>query len=178
VILFYRDPLERQLASELSPDLLMEHVRRIAAWERESGTDGEARAFDYIEGVVKQAGLDVERREIEAFISLPQHGRVLLPGGEAIEGLTHSFSTSTEGLEAELVDVGDGRSADYERAGGCSWTPRSTWRRRSGSSMPRPCPWNRAGWRAASSARSKIYKRRPGAASISARPSTMLGWSS
>ena len=27
----------------------MEHVRRIATWERESGTDGEARAFDYIE---------------------------------------------------------------------------------------------------------------------------------
>jgi hypothetical protein len=30
----------------------MGHVRRIAAWERESGTDGEARAFDYIESTM------------------------------------------------------------------------------------------------------------------------------
>ena len=31
-------------------------------------------------------------------------------------GLTHSFSTSVEGLEAEVVDVGDGRPEDLERA--------------------------------------------------------------
>src|SRR5712692_8206936 len=44
----YRDPLEATLATELSPEILMEHTRRIAADERESGTPGEARAFDYI----------------------------------------------------------------------------------------------------------------------------------
>jgi len=37
----YRDPLEATLATELSPEILMEHTRRIAADERESGTPGE-----------------------------------------------------------------------------------------------------------------------------------------
>src|SRR2546427_2537656 len=94
----------------------MEHVRTIGAWERESGSPGEAQAFDYIERTLKSYGLEVERREIEAYISLPLEGRVHLPDGTTVEGLTHSFSTSVEALEGELVDVGDGRPADFARA--------------------------------------------------------------
>ena len=105
----YRDPLEPALAAEVSAQALMEHVRTIGAWERESGSPGEAHAFDYIERTLKSYGLDVERREIEAYISLPLEGRVTLPDGAVIEGLTHSFSPSVEALEAEVVDVGDGR---------------------------------------------------------------------
>jgi hypothetical protein len=61
----------------------------------------------------------VERREIEAYISLPLESRVLLPDGTVIGSLTHSFSTSTgpEGLEAELVDGGDGGVETLARAG-------------------------------------------------------------
>jgi hypothetical protein len=87
----------------------------MGAWERESGTAGEALAFDYIERMLKQYGLDVERREIDAYISLPQDGRVLLPDGGTIEGLTHAFSPSTDGLEGELVEVGAGGPEDYAR---------------------------------------------------------------
>jgi Peptidase family M28 len=112
----YRDPLEAALSAQVSDKTLMEHVRTIGALERESGSPGEAQAFDYIERVLKSYGVEVERREIEAYISLPLEGRVHLPDGGAIEGLTHSFSTSVEALEAELVDVGDGRPADYARA--------------------------------------------------------------
>ena len=72
----YRDPLEATLARELSPEILMEHVRRIAADERESGTPGEARAFDYIATTLGRYGLTIERREIDAFISLPQEARI------------------------------------------------------------------------------------------------------
>src|SRR5436853_6576752 len=85
----YRDPLEATLATELSPEILMEHTRRIAADERESGTPGEARAFDYIATTLERYGLAVERRQIEAFISLPQEGRLTLPDGSVIHGLTH-----------------------------------------------------------------------------------------
>ncbi len=113
----YRDPLEPALAAEVSARTLMEHVRTIGAWERESGSPGEAQAFDYIERTLKSYGLDVERREIEAYISLPQDGRVRLDDGTVIVGLTHSFSPSVEDLEAEVVDVGDGRPEDYARAG-------------------------------------------------------------
>jgi hypothetical protein len=112
----YQDPLEPVAQSAVSADLLMEHVRAIGSWERESGSPGEALAYDYIEHTLKQYGLEVERREIEALISLPQEGRVLLPDGGLIEGLTHAFSPSTEGLEAEVVDAGEGTAEDHARA--------------------------------------------------------------
>ena len=111
----YRDPLEATLSAGVSATTLMEHVRTIGAWERESGSPGEAHAYDYIERTLKAYGLAVERREIEAYISLPLEGRLVLPDGTAIEGLTHSFSPSVEALEGEVVDVGDGRPEDYAR---------------------------------------------------------------
>jgi len=114
----YRDPLESKLAAEISAHTLMDHVRAIAAWERESGSPGEARAFDYIERTLKAYGVDVERREIEAYISLPLEGRIRLDDGAVIEGLTHSFSPSVGALEGEVVDVGDGSPADLARAAG------------------------------------------------------------
>lgn len=114
----YRDPLESALAAQVSPAMLMEHVRTIGAWERESGSPGEAQAFDYIERALKSYGVEVERREIEAFISLPLEARLTLPDGTALDGLTHSFSTSVDALEAEVVDVGDARPEDLARARG------------------------------------------------------------
>ena len=113
----YRDPLEATLAADVSAKTLMEHVHTIGAWERESGSPGEALAYDHIERTLKSYGLDVERREIEAYISLPLEGRLRLPDGAVIEGLTHSFSTSAPALEGEVVDVGDGRPEDYARVG-------------------------------------------------------------
>src|SRR6266852_3819015 len=100
-------------------DPLKAHARAIAAWERESGSPGEARAFDYIESCLKGYGLEVERREIEAYISLPLESRVLLPDGTVLAALPHSFSTSTgpEGLEALLVDGGDGTVETLARVG-------------------------------------------------------------
>ena len=114
----YRDPLEPLLAADVSAARLMEHVRTIGAWERESGSAGEARAFDYIEGTLKAYGVEVERREIEAYISLPQDGRLALADGAAITGLTHSFSASVDALEGEVVDVGDAQPEDLRRAAG------------------------------------------------------------
>jgi hypothetical protein len=114
----YRDPLESDLAAEVSAATLMDHVRAIGSLERESGSAGEAQAFDYIERTLEGYGLEVERREIEAFISLPQQAHLTLPDGTVIGGLTHSFSTSVEALEAEMVDCGDGRPEDLARAAG------------------------------------------------------------
>ena len=114
----YRDPLEPVLAAQVSSATLMEHVRTIGAWERESGSPGEAQAYDYIERTLKSYGVEVERREIEAYISLPLEARLTLPDGSTIAGLTHSFSTSVEALDAEVVDVGDGRAEDLARARG------------------------------------------------------------
>src|SRR5919108_5297617 len=114
----YRDPLESKLAAEVSAQTLMDHVATIAAWERESGSAGEAQAFDYIERTLKGYGLDVERWEIDAYISLPLHGELRRADGAVIGGLTHSFSPSVDTLEGELVDVGDGSPAELARAAG------------------------------------------------------------
>jgi hypothetical protein len=114
----YRDALESTLTADVSAARLMEHVRTIGALQRESGSPGEAQAFDYIERTLKAYGVEVERREIEAYISLPQEARLTLPDGSVIAGLTHSFSTSVEALDAEVVDVGDGRPEDLQRAAG------------------------------------------------------------
>jgi hypothetical protein len=112
----YRDPLEPELLVAVSPETLMAHTRAIAAWERESGTPGEALAYDHIERALKGYGYAVERREVEALISLPLEGRVVLSDDAVIEGLTHAFSPSTDGLEAEVVDVGEGNPDDFARA--------------------------------------------------------------
>lgn len=114
----YRDPDEAALLPQVSGERLMEHVRAIASWERESGSAGEAQAFDYIEGQLKAYGLEVERREIEAYISLPERARLTLPDGGVVEALTHSFSASTDGLEAPVVDAGDGNPQDWARVDG------------------------------------------------------------
>jgi hypothetical protein len=114
----YRDPLETKLASEISPQALMDHVRTIAAWERESGSAGEAQAFDYIQRIVEDLGLDAERRDIDAYISLPLEGRVRCDDGTVIEGLTHSFSPSVDALEGEVVDAGEGGPAELTAAAG------------------------------------------------------------
>jgi hypothetical protein len=112
----YRDPHEAELLPAVSPETLMAHTRAIAAWERESGTPGEAQAYDHIERALKSYGYAVERREVEALISLPLEGRVVLPDGAVIEGLTHAFSPSTDGLDAEVVDAGEGSGEDFAGA--------------------------------------------------------------
>src|SRR5439155_1356530 len=68
----YRDPLEPALHRDVSPDVLMEHVRAIAAWERESGSAGEARAFDYIEDTLKRYGAAAERLRQLLWVRLHQ----------------------------------------------------------------------------------------------------------
>ena len=90
----YRSPDEADLVPAVSAETLMAHARVMAAHEKESGTPGEAQSYDHIERALKSYGYAVERREIEAFISLPQEGRVALPDGSVIEGLTHAFSPS------------------------------------------------------------------------------------
>jgi hypothetical protein len=114
----YRSPDEAELLPAVSAETLMAHARVMAAREKESGTPGEAHSYDHIEQALKSYGYAVERREIEALISLPQEGRVALADGSVVEGLTHAFSPSTEGLEAEVVDAGDGTPADLARAAG------------------------------------------------------------
>lgn len=114
----YIDPLEKVLHSELSKENLMAHTRTIAQWERESGSEGERRAFEYIEKGLKSLKLSVYRDELDSYLSLPEAGwiEIISPESKKIEGLPPSFSGSTgeEGYKGDLVYIGAGEDSDYE----------------------------------------------------------------
>jgi hypothetical protein len=113
----YRDPLEPALAAQVSEKTLMEHVRTIGALERESGSPARRRLTTTSSGrssrTASRSSAVRSRRT-----SACRWRRASPARRRAIEGLTHSFSTSVRGLEAELVDVGDGRPRTRRRAAG------------------------------------------------------------
>ena len=90
----------------------MAHARVMAAREKESGTPGEAQSYDHIEQRAQELRLR-RRAPRDRGLHQPAAGRAgRASDGSVIEGLTHAFSPSTDGLEAEVVDVGDGNPGD------------------------------------------------------------------
>jgi len=93
------------------------HLREIARVVRLSGTPAEAEAFDYLESQLRTFGYRVERYESDALIGYPQRAslEVLAPEPAAIAANGYSLSpaTGSEGVTAELIQVGAGQAADY-----------------------------------------------------------------
>ena len=114
----YVDPLEKKLHSDLLKENLMTSTQTISQWRRESGSEGEKKAFDHIEKELRALKLSVQRYEFDSYISLPEVGllEILSPESKKIEGLPPSFSASTteEGLTGEIVYMGTGEDGDYE----------------------------------------------------------------
>ncbi|MGA7670148.1 MAG: M28 family peptidase [Nitrolancea sp.] len=103
--------LESTLMNAVSTDELMNSTRSIAQWVRLSGTDEEAKSFDWIEGKLEEYGLEVNRYAHPALVSWPESASLELlsnGGSESIHCATHAFATSTPegGIEGELVPVG------------------------------------------------------------------------
>jgi Iap family predicted aminopeptidase len=98
--------LNRSVADEVSGERLLELTRRISREVRLSGSDEERRSAHYIEGLLREAGLETELLLHDAYISLPGKAEIVA-GDEHYPGITHSFSASTRsgGVEAELVDL-------------------------------------------------------------------------
>jgi hypothetical protein len=113
--------LESQLIDAVSADELMDSTRAIAQWVRLSGTEDEAKAFDWIEAKLNGFGLDTHRYSHAALVSWPESAslELLTDGGvEAIPCATHAFATSTptDGLEGELVAVGTATAENLAKA--------------------------------------------------------------
>jgi Peptidase family M28 len=110
----------QDLVAGLSASRMIEDVRQIASEIRLSGTAEEARSFDYIEGELKNLGLEVQRLACDVYISLPGPASlaVLEPSAASIECITHSMSVSTPpgGLTAALRILGRGSAADFAAA--------------------------------------------------------------
>ncbi len=103
--------LESTLIASVSTRELMNSTQSIAQWERLSGTEDEAKAFDWIEAKLKEYGLETRRYAHPALVSWPESASLEI-FSDVDSGLipcaTHAFATSTpeNGLQGELVPVG------------------------------------------------------------------------
>ena len=105
------DP-EQALLDAVSPSKLMQFTRGVSRWVRLSGSDDEAKAFDYVEETLRNFGLDARRETHDALVSWPGAASIETAGGR-VDCITHAFAASTppEGVEAEVVDAGAGTAA-------------------------------------------------------------------
>ncbi|HXF81565.1 MAG TPA: M28 family peptidase [bacterium] len=114
--------LEAEAIASVSGAQLMAYTRGVARWVRLSGEMDERRAFEYVEGVLRELGVRTRLIEHDAFISLPGRARleIVAPRREELPCITHAFAAPTgpQGIEGELVDVGAGTAEAYARAAG------------------------------------------------------------
>jgi Iap family predicted aminopeptidase len=86
---------------------LEEQTRAIVGYERPSGSAGENAAIDHIVATLEADGVPVEVHEFQAYASDPLTASVEVPAAAlTLEAITVSFSGSTAGLEAPLLDLG------------------------------------------------------------------------
>lgn len=112
------DNLESELLAQVSRDHLWETNRTIAQWVRLSGSPAEHQAVAYLKERLEEYGLRATLLEHPALISYPLEStlEVIDDEGRALRRypcLSHAFSASAGGLEAEVVDAGFGAAADY-----------------------------------------------------------------
>ncbi len=106
-----KDP-EHVIKEAVSAAKLMTYTREVSRWVRLSGSEDEARAFDYLETTLGSFGLAVRRYQHDALVSWPGTASLEISGTapQRLECITHSFSASTQpgGLEGEVVEAGAG----------------------------------------------------------------------
>ncbi|HMM41510.1 MAG TPA: M28 family peptidase [Thermomicrobiales bacterium] len=111
-------PLDEILAA-LSEERTWQHLTHITEHipSRLAGTPNARRMAEYAAEHLADAGLDAGMDEFPGLVSFPEPTEVqaLAPEAWAIEASTLAQSPSTDGLEAELVYIGAGAEADYER---------------------------------------------------------------
>ena len=100
------------LRETVSAERLQEHLNQFSTMFRDSGTEDERRAAEYIRDRMVEYGVQAEILEFDSLISWPREGTlaILDDDGSASEEIavrTRSFGTTTaeSGIEAELVFV-------------------------------------------------------------------------
>ncbi len=112
------DKRYEDIISEVSRDNLWEHIQKIGSYKRETGSEGESHALDYIQKVLKGYNISTQLLEFDSFVGLPENGEIaILPSDVGvIRGRPPAFSAQTpkEGVEAEVVHVGRGTVENLE----------------------------------------------------------------
>ncbi|HEX5505072.1 MAG TPA: M28 family peptidase [Thermomicrobiales bacterium] len=96
---------EQGLVEAVSGDEMMGYTAAIARWVRLSGSEDEAKSFDYIEETCKGFGMAVERYAIDSLVSWPGEATLEILGDSPrrVPCITHSFAVSTDGLDGEVI---------------------------------------------------------------------------
>ena len=102
--------LEQRLVQEIDPERLREHIDVFDGTVRESGSDDEWDASQYVVGRLEEYGVDATLHEYEGLVSIPESAAVTVttPTRREIQDvITTSFSASTApaGEHAELVHL-------------------------------------------------------------------------
>lgn len=109
----------RGIADEVSSDRLIEVTSRISEEVRLSGSEEELRSAHYIEGLLREAGLETELLFHDAYISLPGPAELVV-GRDRFPCITHSFSAPSgpDGIGGDLVDIRDPAGAAHDAVRG------------------------------------------------------------
>jgi N-acetylated-alpha-linked acidic dipeptidase len=104
--------LEETLLDELSPEVPWALIERFTTLVRESGSDDEKEAAQYIVDQLKALGVPYKVYEPDLFLSVPVKSSLIV-NGKAIRAKSPSFSISTgpEGVTGEVVYVPSASSA-------------------------------------------------------------------
>jgi hypothetical protein len=104
--------LENQLRQQVSADHLQEHLNRFSTLFRDTGSEDERKAAEYIVEQMKSYGVEAEILDFDSLISWPLEGKLALldANGEETESLevrTRAFGAQTApgGITADLVFV-------------------------------------------------------------------------
>ena len=111
--------LEEQIIREVSPDNLMQHVHEISKFVRTSGSEEESKSLVYVKKVLESYGFKVRQYRPETYIGEPKSAtlRTVAPESSEIKGVTAALAPSTppDGIEAEIVYVGAGSEAEFNK---------------------------------------------------------------
>lgn len=112
------DKIEREILNALHGRNALQHIENICKFgDRFFGTEGDRQTFEYARNHFEWLGLETEFTDIRgpAFI---EHGveLELIDTGTKLSALSPFFSMACkEGVQGELIYLGEGREADYER---------------------------------------------------------------
>ena len=96
---------EREIRADLSKEIPWDLVTTFSTIVRESGTEGEWKAAQYIFDKLKGWGVDVTMHTPELLISVPRGAKLEVPGLGSVRAKTPAFSASTAGVEGEVVYI-------------------------------------------------------------------------
>jgi Iap family predicted aminopeptidase len=109
--------LEKKIMAEYSSEEVRKHLEYLTTLTRMAGTEDELKAAKYIKGKLDEYGIDGKIYEFDAYVSHPGKAEleILSPVQKSLPCLSLAFIASTppEGMEAELISVGDGFEKDY-----------------------------------------------------------------